>query len=381
MAKQTSSRPAGDPRDQAREVLASAAPERRARAAVEIAAEFVAGALSQTERDVAAKVLEVFAGDVAREVREAIAQQVKNCLFLPRSIARRLAEDVDTVAIPVLRYTTVLTDEDLISIVRGGSEAKQIAIAERDGVSEAVSAALIDTDRKTVVSTVLANASAAVAAADLGRAMDRHGGDAGIQAVLARRPKLPVAVMERLISAASEDLRATLLARNDVPAEIAAKIVELARDGALATQLRAAHGANDMETTVAHLAAEKRLTPMFLLRALCAGDIDLFECAIANLSRMPVASAGDFLYRRGGGGQRQILRMALIPDQLVRGFRAAIKLYDERRKADPVGWRHNFTNQAIDRLVDEYPSLAPGSLESVLSQMAHRILGRPDPYD
>jgi hypothetical protein len=96
---------------------------------------------------------------------------------------------------------------------------------------------------------------------------------------------------------------------------------------------------------------------------------------------MPVASAGDFLYRRGGGGQRQILRMALIPDQLVRGFRAALKVYDERRRSEPTAWREDFTKLVIDRLVHEYPSLAPGSLEDVLGQMAHRILGRPDRYD
>jgi hypothetical protein len=70
-----------------------------------------------------------------------------------------------------------------------------------------------------------------------------------------------------------------------------------------------------------------------------------------------------------------------MPDQLLHGLRAAIKLYEERRTADPEGWRSNFTTLIIDRLVVIYPTLAPGSLETVLSQISHRILGRPEPAD
>lgn len=364
-----------------REVLSDAAPEVRAETAERFAAEFASGGLSPRERAVAAKVLEVFAADVAQEVRMAVAEQVKSCLYLPRNIALKLASDIDSVAIPILRYTSALTDDDLIAIVRGGSNAKQIAIANREQVSEALSSALIDAGRKVVTSAVLANAGAAVAEADLTKVLDTHPDDADIQTLLATRPTLPAALIERLIAVASEALRATLLARDDVPSDVASRLVDLGRDGAMAARIRSSADPQEIEAAIARAAEEKRLTPMFVLRAICAGDIELFEQSIAALARMPVSSARDFLYGRGAGGQRKVFLLARMPDQLLHGLRAAIKLYEERRTADPEGWRSNFTTLIIDRLVVIYPTLAPGSLETVLSQISHRILGRPEPAD
>jgi hypothetical protein len=115
------------------------------------------------------------------------------------------------------------------------------------------------------------------------------------------------------------------------------------------------------------------------MRLLVSGDINVFEDAIAELARVPVSSARNFLYDRGAGGTRQVLRLARIPDALARGICAVIKMLVERRKRDPEGWRRNFSSLVIDRLVTEYPSLAPGPAESVLSQIAHRILARRDP--
>ena len=184
--------------------------------------------------------------------------------------------------------------------------------------------------------------------------------------------------MERLVAAASEELRAKLLARGDVPAALASHIVDLGRDNALAAQLRTAKTEEDLGAAVARMAAESRLTPIFVMRVLVSGDIGVFEHAIAELARIPVASARDFLYNRGAGGTRQMLRLARIPDPLGRGIRIAVRLLDDRRKADPDGWQRNFTALVIDRLVAEYPDLAPGPLESILSQMAHRFLVRLD---
>jgi len=346
--------------------------------AAKFVAEFGSAALSPRERAVAAKVLEVFAADVAREVREAVAEQVKNSLYLPRKIALRLASDVDSVAIPILRCTSVLTDDDLISVVRGGSEAKQIAIANREAVSEALTSALIGTGRKAVASTVLGNKGAAIDDGTIGHVLDHHIDDREIQELLVSRPKLPPAVIERLVAAASEELRATLLARDDVPAALASRIVDLGRDSALATQLRAAKTEPEMKAALARMAAEAQLTPIFLMRVLVSGDVSVFEHAIAELARVPVSSVRDFLYNRGAGGVRQALRLAHIPDDLARGMRTVIRMLDERRKRDPEGWRRNLTSLVIDRLVTEYPNLAPGSIESILSQIAHRILGRRD---
>ncbi len=51
-------------------------------------------------------------------VREALAAHLKNSPDLAHDVAVALARDVDSVSLPMLKFSEVLTDEDLIEIVR-----------------------------------------------------------------------------------------------------------------------------------------------------------------------------------------------------------------------------------------------------------------------
>ena len=125
-----------------------------------MAAEFSKGKLTDEERRIAVEILEVLARDVERLVREALSEHLKRCPFLPAGIARTLANDIESVALPIIRYSCVLSDEDLVSIVRAGSSAKQIATAKRETVSAGVADALVDLGNEEVVGTLLGNLGA-----------------------------------------------------------------------------------------------------------------------------------------------------------------------------------------------------------------------------
>ncbi len=162
-------------------------PDVRADCARYFTSEYASGEMSQSLREAAAPILREFAVDALREVREAIAQQLKSCPFVPVSLARTLALDVESVAVPFIRHSSVLTDEDLVALVRVGGETKQIAVAERNTVSEVVSGALVDTENRKVVSALLANANAAIAEQTLHDVIALVGDDACVQEHLARR--------------------------------------------------------------------------------------------------------------------------------------------------------------------------------------------------
>lgn len=173
-------------------------PDVRADCARYFTSEYASGEMSQSLREAAAPILREFAVDALREVREAIAQQLESCPFLPVSVARTLAQDVESVAVPFIRNSSVLTDEDLVALVRVGGEIKQIAVAERITVSELVSGALVDTENRNVVSALLANANAAIAEQTLHDVIALVGDDAYVQKLLARRAVLPPGIKERL---------------------------------------------------------------------------------------------------------------------------------------------------------------------------------------
>ena len=96
------------------------------------------------------------------------------------------------VSLPVLKYSEVLTDDDLIEIVRGeNAAAKQVAIAQRVTVSTAVADALIDTGNETAVARLVANEGAELTEEALGRVMADYNESEVVSDSISRRPSLP----------------------------------------------------------------------------------------------------------------------------------------------------------------------------------------------
>ncbi len=68
-----------------------------------VGAVFADGELNASAQEIAAAILEILSQDVELKVRQATCEQVLHCTFLPPSIARRMAQDVDSVAVPIIR--------------------------------------------------------------------------------------------------------------------------------------------------------------------------------------------------------------------------------------------------------------------------------------
>jgi uncharacterized protein (DUF2336 family) len=98
------------------------------------------------ERDIAEQVFRLLMKDVALRVRETLAERIKDNINVPRDIMLHLANDVESVANPVLIHSKVLSDADLVSIVEKSHDmGKLLAITKRDAVSPRVSEALVET--------------------------------------------------------------------------------------------------------------------------------------------------------------------------------------------------------------------------------------------
>ena len=105
-------------RDDVERLLAAPSAEHRAETAAKVAADFGTRVLSASERKLAEDIFRRLARDAELSVREALAANLKENPDVPPDVARRLAADVDSVALPVLQFSAVLSEEDLIAIVR-----------------------------------------------------------------------------------------------------------------------------------------------------------------------------------------------------------------------------------------------------------------------
>ena len=128
--------------DAVNRLLADTTVEARADTAADIAAAYGEG-LNDGERQVAEEIFRLMMQDAEVRVRQALSESLKDNPIVPRDVALTLAADVADVALPILEYSSVLNDDDLVEIIRSQSADHQKAIAQRATVSEPVVAMVL----------------------------------------------------------------------------------------------------------------------------------------------------------------------------------------------------------------------------------------------
>lgn len=328
----------------------------RAATAEKLARQFDTDRLTEGERKMAEEIFRLFARDVEVEVRKALAINLKENPLVPHDLARTLAGDVDDVALPVLEYSRVLSDQDLLELLRATDDKKMEAIARRKEVSEAVSDALVEQGDESVVATLMANTGAKVSDASLEKAVDRFGDSPAVQTPMAHRPHLPATVAEKLVHKVSEQLRTVLAARADLDPDLAASLILQSREKATLSYSIDRHE-EEVERLVQQLAANNRLTPSIILRALCMGDLKFYEYAVAERSGIPVVNARMLIHDSGDLGFQGVFRKARLPESFFPAMRAAITVAKEMEFDGRENDRPRYARRMIERVLTQYEDL------------------------
>src|SRR5579863_1950624 len=182
----------------------------RAEVAAKVALQVDGSTLTAEQRTIAEDIVRVLSRDATVRVRQALSEHLKESRNLPHDVALALANDVEAVSLPILTHSIVLTDDDLIEIIRCSGVEKQAAVASRARVSSSVAEAIVQADQPSALAKLVGNKGAEIGERMLQRVLDRHGDNEAIQEPMARRAELPVTILERLVAAASAGLRETL---------------------------------------------------------------------------------------------------------------------------------------------------------------------------
>ncbi|MCH7795125.1 MAG: DUF2336 domain-containing protein [Proteobacteria bacterium] len=340
--------------DDVAKLMADPSSEVRAETTAKIASQFTTEALSPAERRIAEDIFRKLVKDVELRVREALASHLKNSPDLPHDVAMALAKDVDSVSLPMIKFSEVLTDEDLIEIVRDQGAAKQVAVAQRPSVSPRVADALVDTGNDKVVARLVANDGAKLTEKLLGRVMDEFEASDAVSDSLARRPNMPASVSAQLIEKLSERLQDFLLSKHDVSPDVASNLILQARERA--TMSLVDYGSTDAEldNLIEQLFRRDRLTPSLLLRSVCMGDIHFFELAIARLADLPLQNARILIHDQGLLGLESIYMKADLPKRLFPAFRAGIELVRETDYDGGPNDRSRFIERMLERILTQF---------------------------
>ena len=325
--------------------------------------------LNDEDRAAAEKILRVLANDAAELVRRAMAVTLKASNLIPRDVARRLAADVDSVALPIIGFSPAFSDEDLIEIVRAGSAVRQIAIAARPRVSRDVAEALSVDGCEEAVRTLASNDNADISERALGRVVDRFGDAGEVVAALAYRQVLPLDITERLIALAGDAVREHLVSRHAVAPETAIRLATFARERATIDLVDQAAESADLPGFIAQLNARKVLTASLLLRALARGQMAMFEHALAELSSTPHQRAWLMIHDAGPLGLKAIYDRAGLPPRLFQAFRAGVDTWRtlQAEGADTSG--EDFRQRMLERFLTQRPNTPRDDLAYLMERL------------
>ncbi len=221
--------------------------------------------------------------DPSPKVRIALAEAIAASPAIPRSIVLCLAEDQPEAAFAVISRSPVLTDMDLVDLAARGTHETRAVIAARPLMSRPVAAAIAEIGGEEEVLILLETPAAEFSGRALKILSDRLGHLASVRNCLLDREDLPADARHALVEKVCAALSGFSLAQAAIGERRVERITREACDN-VAVGMAASVEASEVPALVEHLRLSGRLTPAFLMHALCSGRIDFFAAAIHDLS-------------------------------------------------------------------------------------------------
>ncbi len=260
---------------------------------------FGASARSATEDTLYGSVLTSLAADMETAVRAELSARFANAPNAPHALIRRLANDEAAVAEAVLTTSPVLTDEDLLGVVRKHGQEHMRAVSARPSVSEAVSDVIVERGDDETLGTLLRNDGAQLSRKSSEAAVERARTNPALHEAAVSRASLPADLLNEMYFVVEARLRTRILEQNArmdpalLESALAAGRARIATDdGALPADYA------ECSAYVEELKAAGQLTPQMLARFLRSGGTTSFLIALAQLSDIDFHTARQIVERR-----------------------------------------------------------------------------------
>ena len=263
--------------------------------------------LSKDETDrltqMAMEVLEILAKDDLPRVRATIAEEIKRADNVPRKLVRQLARDIeDIVSAPILEYSPMLSDEDLLEIIAGGCAGTAlVALSQRKGIGERLTEAVFNTRNVQAVAALLGNKSAKISNKTMDMIAVEAEGAVEWHAPMVDRDNMPARVIRRIATFVSASLMDILIEKHQDQADVVSELRQTVRKrierGDFAGKEPDWEPAEDRAKKM-HKAG--KLNEDTVIRAIEASDNAFVRYALAELSELPFATVTRMLNTGSG---------------------------------------------------------------------------------
>jgi uncharacterized protein (DUF2336 family) len=250
-------------------------------------------------RELVIETLERLADDEVPRVRAIVAEEIKLCATLPNRVVLRLARDVESiVSAPILEYSPLLSDADLMEIIALARVSESLAaVARRRNLSPAVCDAIIATLDIPATAALLANGSADITQQAMEALLSRAVEIESWHEPLVGRPNLSSRVVKRIATFVSSALIERLIGRQGLDEETAADLKRRVRHDIEAGGLDG-RAPDTAELRVRDARAQGRLNDHFVAAAAELGERDTVVAAFAVLGGIPSTTVRRILESR-----------------------------------------------------------------------------------
>lgn len=240
------------------------------------------------------KILDDLSRDELPRVRTIIADEIRHLDNLPHELVKRLAQDAElTVCAPILEYSPLLNDDDLLEIMAlAPVKGALTAISARKNLSPEPSDAISKSGDSDAIAQLLANSSAQVREETLDRIIDSAPEQPSWHDPLVNRDDLSHRALKRIALFVTSSLLSVLEQRYDLESGTAIQIAEavderLSADGLNETGLPAQRAGD--------LHAQGKLNDEEIMTAIARGDRTFLAEALALKTGYPAETVEQVL--------------------------------------------------------------------------------------
>lgn len=312
-------------------------PEIRAAMTSKIAIGFNMGHFPGREREIAIQILRLLTNDAEVRVRRILAETLKHNSGIPRDVALRLAGDVTEVALPMLEYSPVLTENDLLKILACGQTLEhKMAIARRESVPASVCHALVQDGAPEVALALVDNKGTRLQENTIAAMLERHAGHSSVLEALVYRGGLPMTIAGKLLALVGDALQTELAKRYGLKESDLHALTDTAREHATLELAEKTRDESSLQGFVRDMQQSGDLTHTTVLRSLCRGDLRFFEISLATLLHLPLENTRRLM--RDPQGFKALYQKAGMPDGLYDSVQEMLVIVmQETQKAQGAG--------------------------------------------
>lgn len=242
-----------------------------------------ANPLAPETEPVAGELLITLVDKADLPVRVKVAEKLASCAWSPQNVVVHLASDQIEVAALLIRKSPRLSDDDLVVLAQNGTPDHRFHIAARPNIALVVTNKLAEPAEPPVLRALANNDTAEISDETIETCLTAARDNPKLREALARRHDLSTDHAMRLCLMLPEHWQEELTRRFGLnKEEIEKKAISTALESATEDQDKAA------ADRVQGMIDEGKLTGMWAINALKAGEEVVFDHAIAKLNKVTV---------------------------------------------------------------------------------------------